>query len=419
MDATRKHTNTLQTTAETSNCIATRSAPNRFHFTERRIASLVPPKNAKRAYYYDDEVRGLAVAVARGGKKVYLLYRFVNGRPERIPIAPCGDLSVQQARARAMEINTAIVQGKNPAAERRAVRDEMTIGDLFRKFLDEYAKPNLREKTWRNYESMFSHLHSWELRKISGVRRADVIQLHTHLGKTIGKIQANRVIELLCAMFNRARKDWEWERNNPATGIAFKERKRSRFIDGSELPAFFKSLAEELNSTIRDYILVSLLTGARRSNVQEMRWDEINWRGATWTIPAEKAKSDEDIAVVLTPVVVNILEHRKASSLSPWVFPGAGKTGHLVEPKTAWKRILNRAGLTDLRLHDLRRTLGSWQAATGASLPIIGKSLGHESLEATKVYARLNLDPVRESVNRAQQAMLLAGGQPLTLEGGE
>ena len=416
MQATGKHTKKLHISAETSNSIATRSAPSRFHFTERRIASLIPPRNAKRAYYYDDAVRGLAVAVARGGKKVYLLYRFVNGRPERIAIAPCGDLSVQQARARAMEMNAAIVQGKNPAAERRAVRDEMTIGELFRKFLDEYAKPNLRAKTCRNYESMWSHLHSWELRKISGVRRADVIQLHARLGKTIGKIQANRVIELLCAMWNRARKDWEWEGNNPATGIAFKERKRSRFIDGSELPAFFRSLAEELNSTIRDYILVSLLTGARRSNVQEMRWDEINWRGAVWTIPAAKAKSDEDIAVVLTPVVLDILEQRKASSLSPWVFPGSGKTGHLVEPKTAWKRILNRAGLTDLRLHDLRRTLGSWQAATGASLPIIGKSLGHESLEATKVYARLNLDPVRESVNRAQQAMLLAGGQPLTLE---
>jgi integrase len=418
MKATQKHAKTRHISAETSKSTSKhRSAPHRFHFTERRVAALAPPKNATRAYYYDDEVRGLTVAVSRGGKKIYLLYRFVNSRPERITIAPCGDLSVQKARARAMAMNTAIVQGNNPAADRRALRDEATIGELFRKFLDEWAKPNLREKTWSNYRSMFTHLHAWELRKISSVRRADVIQLHAHLGNTIGKIQANRIVELLCAMYNRARKDWEFEGNNPATGIAFKERKRKRYIDGSELPAFFKSLAEELNSTIRDYILISLLTGARRSNVEAMEWTEINWRTAVWTIPAKNAKSDEDISVVLTPVVVNVLERRKASSLSPWVFPGSGRTGHLVEPKTAWKRILARAGLTNLRLHDLRRTLGSWQAATGASLPIIGKSLGHESLEATRVYAQLNLDPVRESVNRAQQAMLLAGGQPLTLEG--
>jgi len=72
--------------------------------------------------------------------------------------------------------------------------------------------------------------------------------------------------------------------------------------------------------------------------------------------------------------------------------------------------------LHDLRLHDLRRTLGSWQAATGASLPIIGKSLGHKSLAATQIYARLNLDPVRASINKATDAMLTAGGVAGLLE---
>jgi integrase len=319
-------------------------------------------------------------------------------------------------------MNAAIARGENPAAKRREVRDEMTLGELFDTFLTLYAKEN--KKTWRDDEAMFNlYLHGWRLRKISSISRLDVIKLHVHLGRTRGKYAANRVIELLSAMFNRARTDWGWTGANPAERIkAFRERKRARFLDGSELPGFFQSLAQELNKTIRDYVLVSLLTGARRSNVQEMRWNEVAWQRATWIIPAEKAKSDEDIHVALSPVVMQILENRRASSLSEWVFPGHGKTGHLVEPKTAWKRILKRAGLSDLRLHDLRRTLGSWQAATGASLPIIGKSLGHESLEATKVYARLNLDPVRESVNRATQAMLLAGGlgpAGLTLEGGQ
>jgi integrase len=80
---------------------------------------------------------------------------------------------------------------------------------------------------------------------------------------------------------------------------------------------------------------------------------------------------------------------------------------------------LKRAGLTDLRIHDLRRTLGSWQAALGASLPIIGKSLGHQSLEATQIYSRLELGPVRQSVERAGQAMLLAGGVAGLLAGGK
>ena len=94
---------------------------------------------------------------------------------------------------------------------------------------------------------------------------------------------------------------------------------------------------------------------------------------------------------------------------SEWVFPGYGKSGHLTEPNAAWGRICKRAKLKDLHIHDLRRTLGSWQAAGGASLTVIGKSLGQKSLQATAIYARLDLDPVKASVDAATAAMLAAG----------
>jgi integrase len=409
--ATPNHAKSQQISAHTSTGLAKRAAPRRFHFTDKRLRALPLSTNGQRAYFYDDEVRGLGIAVSPRGKRSFVLYRFVAGRPERVQMGVFpDDLSVDQARRLATQMNAAIAQGKNPAAERRAVRDEMTLGELFETFLTLYAKQNKR--TWKDDEDMFRvYLHGWRLRKISTITKLDVIKQHAHIGNTRGKYAANRVIELLCSMFNRAIKDWGWQGANPAAGIrAFKERKRERFLDGQELPAFFQSLAQEPNEHMRDFMLVALLTGARRSNVQEMEWKEINFHRAEWLIPAEKAKSDEPLRIALTPVVLRILETRKASSMSKFVFPGRGKTGHVVEPKTAWKRILKRAGLTDLRLHDLRRTLGSWQSATGASLQIIGKSLGHESLEATKVYSRLNLDPVRESVARAQQAMLMAGG---------
>ncbi|MBC7857107.1 MAG: tyrosine-type recombinase/integrase, partial [Pirellulaceae bacterium] len=88
-----------------------------------------------------------------------------------------------------------------------------------------------------------------------------------------------------------------------------------------------------------------------------------------------------------------------------------GKAEHLVDPTRIWKRILERAGLPGLRIHDLRRTLGSWQAATGASLPIIGKSLGHKNQATTAIYARLDLDPIRASVDTAALAILAAAAK--------
>lgn len=114
--------------------------------------------------------------------------------------------------------------------------------------------------------------------------------------------------------------------------------------------------------------------------------------------------------ITLTPEAVEILRARMVGK-SPHVFPSSkAKSGHIADPRKAWERVLRASGLTDLRLHDLRRTLGSWQARTGASLLLIGKSLNHKDQASTAIYARLDLDPVRQSVDRATSAMFEAAG---------
>jgi integrase len=123
--------------------------------------------------------------------------------------------------------------------------------------------------------------------------------------------------------------------------------------------------------------------------------------------------------VTLSPEALTIIQARKESAETgaEFVFPGNGKSGHIEEPKKAVIRVMEGAGIpygrndpNGVTLHDLRRTLGSWQAKTGASLVIIGKSLNHKSPLSTLIYARLDLDPVRQSVNTATAAMMEAGG---------
>jgi integrase len=195
---------------------------------------------------------------------------------------------------------------------------------------------------------------------------------------------------------------------NPCRGVKkFKENSRSRFLQPSELQRFFRELdARETPELFRDYIYISLLTGARRSNILSMRWSEIDVTSRLWRIPSNKSKNAEEMTVPLTREAIDILERRKRTARSVFVFPSSGKTGHLQEPRRPWKNLLNRADIDDLRLHDLRRTLGSYQTITGASTAIVGKTLGHKSPEATAVYARLNLDPVRQSIENATAAML-------------
>lgn len=113
----------------------------------------------------------------------------------------------------------------------------------------------------------------------------------------------------------------------------------------------------------------------------------------------ENSENGEPLNVPLTERAIKLLEN--IDQTSEWVFPSpTSASGHLQDPKKAWKRILDKSGIKNLRIHDIRRTLGSYQAITGASLPIIGKTLGHKSQTATQIYARLDYDSVRESIEK-------------------
>ena len=138
-----------------------------------------------------------------------------------------------------------------------------------------------------------------------------------------------------------------------------------------------------------------------------MRWDELNLETGVWRIP--ETKNGDSHTIPLVPQATAILKTRQAKSQSIWVLPGTGRFGYLNDPKKAWHRILERAQIENLRIHDLRRTLGSWQAAMGANSFIIGKTLGHKSPQSTAVYARLNLDPVRDSIEKATDSMFKSG----------
>ena len=380
---------------------------SKFNFTKAAFEALPVPEKGW-TYYYDLKVQGLGIGVGATGKKSFILYRKINGRPERITLGRYPDLAIEQARGKASELNADIAEGKSPADRLRAAKREMTLGDLFQEYMERRAafnrRPDKPQATYRLY------LSDWNNRKLSSIKHEEVDRLHKKIGRNKGLVTANIVLKLLHVMFNKAINEWRiWKGENPAHGIAkFPEQSRDRFLQSDELPKFFQAVAKEENETIRDYVLMSLLTGARRSNVLAMRWQDINFERAEWRI--EETKNGTPQTITLSPEGIEVLRNRRPSDEAEYVFSGSGKSGHLEEPKKGWKRILERAGIEDLRIHDLRRTLGSWQAKTGASLAIIGKSLNHKNQNTTAIYARLDLDPVRDSVNTATNAMMVAAG---------
>ncbi len=398
---------------------------SRFPFTKTRLAGL-PVPDAGRAVYRDTHTPGLILRITENDQRSFYFYRKVKGRPMRLLLGKFPEMTVEKARNACHATAGQVSQGKDPQAERRSARHEQNVEGLWKYWLDNHAKAH--KKSWREDERMYRlYLVPWANRRLSAIRKTDVQSLLHRIAtgavrtsekksqkKSGGKYQANRVHELIRAMYGKA-PDIGYRGENPALGIKrFPEEKRDRFLHADELRGFFAALAAEPSAMLRDFFFVALLTGARRSNVQTMQWPDIDFQAGIWRIP--ETKSGRPVVVPLVAPVANLLRTRlQFANGSPWVFPSRGKTGHVVEPKSAWKRIIKRAGLVDVRPHDLRRSLGSWMAITGAGLPIVGKMLGHTQASTTMIYARLSVDPVRQAAETATAAMLEAGG--VTIDG--
>lgn len=375
-----------------------------INFIKKTLDSLRLPDKNKRHYFYDTKIKGLELMITEQGTKSFKVYRKFNGKPVRVTLGKYPEMTIENARKEAQRVIADMISGKNPNEEKKNIRSETTFGEMFNIFMERHSK--ITKKSWiADEQDVPRFLSQWFEKKLSTITKQEIQLIHEKIKKENGLYQANRMLARIHIIYNKAI-EWGWNGTNPASSIKkFKEKSRDRFLHPDELPRFFESLEAEPNATIKDYIYISLFTGARKSNVLSMKWEDINFERCEWLIP--ETKNGESLRVHLTEKVTDTLKNRRQSSPnSKWVFESIGKTGHLVEPKSGWKRILQRAGIKDLRLHDLRRTLGSWQAATGANSYIIGRSLGHKNQQSTAIYARLSIDPIKESVEKAAQAML-------------
>ncbi len=386
--------------------------PKPFSFTEARVKALSPPTTG-RVYHKDAKCPGLQLCVTPAGSKTYYYVRRIDGKPTRVILGKATQLSVDDARDVAMKQAGKIADGLNPQTERRRKREEPTIQQLWDHWLlyaEAHKKP---DSVYEDKLKFNKFLKPWANRKLSTIRKIDVQSLHSRVGRENGVYQANRLLALIRAMYNKA-DELGYRGDNPGRKIKlFKEQSRDRFLQPGELKDFFTALEGE-DDIVRDFYMMLLLTGARRSNVEAMQWADVDLQAAYWRIPETKAGMPVVVPLV-SPALAILIARTEVANGSPWVFPGRnGK--HLANPKGAWVRIVQQAGLTDVRPHDIRRTLGSWMAGQNVSLPIIGRALGHKTAVATMVYSRLSLDPVREAVDRATQAMLAAGGLTRLLE---
>ncbi|MEW6237547.1 MAG: site-specific integrase [Candidatus Omnitrophota bacterium] len=349
----------------------------------------------KQCIFWDDELKGFGLRVFPSGVKTFVVGYRLRGRYRLTSIGRYGVFTVETARKAAQEILFNAAKGIDAAEEKAAARRGDTMADLCAEFFEQHSK--IHKRSWKDDKRQIEKiiLPTLGKKRIDAVTRHHVSTLHKQYGER-APYQANRVLSLLSKIF-------EWARlmgytksgfENPARGIKkFREEKRDRWITPDELPRLAEAINEEKNIYAKTAFWLLLLTGLRLNELLSARWADIDLSREEWRIPQTKAGRIHHVP--LSAAALDILKSIPKCSRNPFVFVGVKEGAHLVNIDKAWRRIKARAGLHDVRIHDLRRTCGSWMASSGVSLPIIGKALNHSNQSTTAVYARLGENPVK------------------------
>jgi integrase len=373
------------------------------------------PAKGGRLYLLDATERGLQLAVTQTGIKSFFWRGTFDGKDQRVPLGRFPETSVGEARRRCVLVRAAVEQGRDPRAAlsvSRRRRGAITLADFLEIYLERMPPERDAETVRRMFEYYAADLAS---RPMQSVSSNQLRKWHKKIGERSGEPAANKAAGILCAMFNKAMA-WDdpaggkYANSNPASAAAvprFPEEPRDRFMSLAELATFRAVMEETESRDARDFFRIALFTGQRKRSVMEMAFSELDLNRGTWTIPKLPGRKLKRPHVLpLAARAVDLLEFRRRLVRGPWVFPGRRRNGKPIgNVYFWWEELCEKAGFEDLRIHDLRRTLASYMAMTGASYQVIAQLLAHKMPGPTAIYARLDVEPVRDAIETAIEGM--------------
>lgn len=359
---------------------------------------------------WDDAVSGLGLRIYPSGKKALILSYRVQGQKRLLTLGQFGPLTLDKARSTALQRKAEVIDGKDPVDQRRAASKARTIFELCGEYMERYAQ----QKKSREADERRIRQHivpRWGARKIEALKRSEIAEAHHKVGQT-HPYEANRRLALLRRMLNLARQwglvDEGWP--NPAIGIPMhREQSRDRWVTQDELPRLTKAIDEEPNIYARSALWLYLLTGMRKRELLQAMWDDIDWDRRELRLG--ETKSGRPHYVPLSPPAIAIIQTIPRQENNPYILAGAKQGQHLININKPWFRVRRRAGVPDVRLHDLRRTVGSWLAQAGNDLHLIGRVLNHSNLATTQVYARFSQDVLHKALDDHGARIMVAAGK--------
>jgi integrase len=383
------------------------------------IVKKLPPPTKGYIVYGDSEIAGFGIRVTANGARSYVLsYYTRNGRDRCYTIGSATVWSAVAAREKARELRRDVEDGGDPLADIEADRAAPTVAQLIERFRQEHL-PRKRPRTAADYEQLIAnHIapHFGQHVKVADVSFADCDALHRKITRSGATYAANRCIAVLSKMLSLAVR-WGYRESNPAKGIERNtEYTRRRYLSAEELPRLVAALDKHPDRQAANIVRLLLLSGARRGEIFAMQWADVDLGKGLWSKPPSSTKQKEHHQIPLSAPARQLLSDIRAEQtrkhrhgLPTYVFPGAGESGHVVELKRAWRSLTKAAGISGLRVHDLRHSHASFLVSGGATLPLIGAMLGHSNPATTARYAHLHQDPMRAAAEQVGSLISNAG----------
>ncbi len=383
--------------------------------TTRLTKNLIEKAKPQKTYYYlwDNRLSGFGCRIYPTGRKSWVLtYRNEAGKQKFVVLGKFGVMTLDEAQERARQWLLKVSDGCDPQEERQEEKQKPTVEAFAERYMRDYAlvrkKPGSVKADRVNLR--LHVLPALGHKRIDQVTRKDIQRLHSAMHNTPGA--ANRVIALLSKMMNLAEKWGERpDYSNPCRHIEkYEEKKLGRYIKPEE----FKRLGEVLRrveleaipmravdgaARVRmvQAIRLLILTGCRVGEILSLKWHYIDFVEKTITLPDSKTGEK---TVYLSDAAMDILDKVIPLEGNNYVFPGRHGRGHLNRMGHLWERIRKEAGITDIRMHDLRHGFASVGVGMGESLPMVGQLLGHTQAQTTARYAHLAATPMLKAANR-------------------